>query len=65
MVEVQRQTLTVEEAGRVIGVSRATAYGLVHKGLLPCLKLGPHKFVVPVAALQKYLENVGVCGAGV
>lgn len=59
-MEMERKTISVEEAGRWLGVSRPKAYELVKKGVLPVLKLGPHKFVVPIAALNRYLENAGV-----
>lgn len=58
-MEVERKTLTVEDAGKVIGVSRATAYELVRKGVIPAIRLGPHKIVVPIAALERYLANAG------
>ena len=58
-MEIERKTISVEEAGQVLGVSRPKAYELVNQGIIPVLKLGPHKFVVPIAALEKYLANAG------
>jgi excisionase family DNA binding protein len=58
-MEIERQTISVEEAGKILGVSRPTAYQLAKKGVFPVLKLGPHKWVVPVNALRIYLENAG------
>lgn len=58
-MEVERKTVSVEEAGRILGVGRVKAYELVKEGKLPCLKLGTRKFVVPLAALDKYLANAG------
>lgn len=58
-MEVERKTISVESAGRMLGCSRPKAYELVHKGVIPVIKLGPHKFVVPMAAFLKMLENAG------
>jgi excisionase family DNA binding protein len=58
-MEVERKTISVEDAGKMLGVSRQTAYKLVKEGKIPVLKLSPHKFVVPISALEKYLANAG------
>lgn len=58
-MKIERQTITVEEAGIILGVSKPIAYRLVKEGKMPALKLGPHKFVVPIIALQRILENAG------
>jgi excisionase family DNA binding protein len=44
-----RLTLTVEEAGTLIGISRALAYELVRRGEIPSLRIGS-RVVVPVHA---------------
>ena len=62
-MEVERKTISVEDAGKMLGVSRPTAYKLVKAGRLPVLRLGPHKFVVPILALEKYLANAGATNA--
>lgn len=49
-------TLTVEQAGQVLGVGRSTAYELVRKGDLRCIRLR-RRIVVPVAHLA---ESLGV-----
>ncbi|MBI4303099.1 MAG: helix-turn-helix domain-containing protein [Chloroflexi bacterium] len=57
MVEEEKKlTLSVERAGELLGISRATAYNLAKNGQLPVLRLG-HRLVVPKVALQKMLEN--------
>jgi excisionase family DNA binding protein len=57
----RRLTLTVEEAGQLLGVSRSYAYELVRQGALPCLRLG-RRIVIPVRALEALLDRV-VAGA--
>ncbi len=48
-------TLTVEEAGRLLGVSRSTAYELVRTGELESIRLR-RRVVVPVAGLAQRLH---------
>jgi excisionase family DNA binding protein len=49
-------TLTVEQAAKVLGIGRSTAYELVHTGAIPSLRLG-RRIIVPVARLA---ERLGV-----
>ncbi len=55
--KTERLTMTVEEAGEALGVSRATAYMLANTGRIPCIRLGDRRLVVPKAALLKMLES--------
>jgi excisionase family DNA binding protein len=55
-VEEKRLTVTVEEAGRLLGISRALAYRLVGSGELPAKRLGT-RLVVPRAAIERFLET--------
>jgi excisionase family DNA binding protein len=48
--EGDRLVLSVEEAGRLLGISRAFAYELVARGELPVIRLG-RRIVVPKARL--------------
>lgn len=52
--EVERLTLSVEEAAVLLGISRALAYNLVRRGELPSLQLG-RRVVVPRRALEDYV----------
>jgi excisionase family DNA binding protein len=56
-IPIRRLTLTVAEAGQVLGVSRSYAYELVRQGQLPCMRLG-RRIVVPVRALEALLDEV-------
>jgi excisionase family DNA binding protein len=53
----QRLTLTVEDAGQMLGVSRSYAYELVRQGALPCMRLG-RRIVIPVRALDALIDRV-------
>jgi excisionase family DNA binding protein len=50
-----RRTLTVEEAGRALGLSRASAYAHVRAGTIPVVRLG-RRLLVPKAALERLLD---------
>lgn len=49
--------LNVPEAGKLLNVSRATAYDLARRGILPTLRLGPRRIVVPRRALERLLDE--------
>jgi excisionase family DNA binding protein len=51
-----RLVWTVEEAGRMLGISRAHAYELVARGELPHLRLG-RRVVVPKQAIELLLAR--------
>jgi excisionase family DNA binding protein len=57
-------TLTVEQAAKVLGIGRSTAYELVHTGAIPSLRLG-RRIVVPIAKLadQLGLDHLEVVAA--
>ena len=51
-----RLTVTVEEAARLLGVSRGLAYELVARGQLPALRLGRRR-VVPRIAIDALIAD--------
>jgi len=53
----EKWTFTIVETAEVLGISKATAYMLAHKGSIPALRLG-ERIVVPKKALEKFLEGV-------
>jgi excisionase family DNA binding protein len=58
-LNADRLVLTVAEAAKLLGISRAFAYELVSRGELPVIRLG-RRIVVPKVAL---LELVGMSSA--
>lgn len=50
-------TVSVEEAGRILGYSRNTAYDAAKSGELPTIRLGGRKIRVPRVALQRLLDG--------
>lgn len=59
----ERAVLTIEEAGKLLNVSRPTAYNLAKNGSIPVLKLG-RKLMVPKAALEKMLVEIKPVNVG-
>jgi excisionase family DNA binding protein len=55
-MEIERLTLRVEEAAKMIGISRNTAYELVKQGKIPSLRFG-RRIVVPRHRLEEILEG--------
>jgi excisionase family DNA binding protein len=49
-----RRTRSVEEAARILGISRASAYSAAKSGDLPTIRMG-NRLLVPEAALEKLL----------
>jgi excisionase family DNA binding protein len=49
---------TVEEAGKLLGISRATAYECVRTGQIPNIRFGK-RILVPRVALLKMLDEMG------
>lgn len=50
------RTVSVEEAGRILGISRGAAYTHARDGSLPTIRLGK-RLLVPKAALDKMLMS--------
>jgi excisionase family DNA binding protein len=53
-----RATISIEEAGELLGISRGSAYQAARAGQLPTLKLG-RRLLVPLRALEKLLDGEG------
>lgn len=56
--EDKKATITVEEAAELLGIGRSNAYQSVRDGSIPSIRLGK-RIVVPVAALERLLNNGG------
>ena len=51
-------TITIQEAGALLGLSRNAAYDAAKRGEIPTLRFG-HRLVVPKVAFERMLENAG------
>ena len=52
----RRLTVSIEEAAKLLGISRAFAYALVRREELPTIHLGRRR-VVPVVALTRLMGS--------
>ncbi|MFZ1488674.1 MAG: helix-turn-helix domain-containing protein [Ilumatobacteraceae bacterium] len=50
-------TITVEEAGRRLGISRGLAYELVRRGEIPAIRLGYRRIVIPAGAVEAIVRE--------
>jgi excisionase family DNA binding protein len=51
-----RETVTVEEAAKILGIGRSCAYEAVHRGEIPSLRVG-RRFLIPKAQLKRLLGD--------
>lgn len=57
----ERLTLTVEEAGTLLGISRAFAYEAVNRGEIPSIRIG-RRVLIPKAAFERMLNESSNAG---
>ena len=55
-MQQERLTLTVEQAGELLGISRSLAYEMARTGRLPILRFGK-RIVVPKKAIENMLQS--------
>ena len=55
-MEEKRLTVTVEEAGRMLGISRGLAYQMAREKRLPTIRFGK-RLVVPKWAIEHLLQE--------
>lgn len=53
---MEKLTITVEQAGELLGISRALAYEMARTGKLPVLRFG-RRLVVPKKAIENMLGH--------
>jgi excisionase family DNA binding protein len=56
--DAHRLTVTVDEAARLLGVSRGSAYEAVRAGTIPSIRVG-RRILIPRQALLALVENGG------
>lgn len=57
-MSTQLQLLTVPQAARTLGVSRARLYELIRQRIIPSVALGRQRRISPVS-LQAFIDNGG------
>jgi excisionase family DNA binding protein len=61
-LSIERRTLSVEQAAKILGISRGLAYELASAGELPVVRLGK-RIVVPIDALNALLDSATTANA--
>jgi excisionase family DNA binding protein len=52
----RRRTISVEEAGKQLGISRNSAYEAASRGEIPTIKIG-RRLLVPLVAFERLLDQ--------
>ncbi len=52
------KTMSVPEAGRILGIGRDASYQAVKTGQIPAIRIGK-LLRVPIVAMERMLERVG------
>ncbi|HUQ38062.1 MAG TPA: helix-turn-helix domain-containing protein [Aestuariivirga sp.] len=55
-MKIERETVTVEEASKALGIGRNTAYEAVKSGEIPSIKIGKRR-LISKAALMRLLDG--------
>lgn len=55
---MSKATISVPEAGEILGIGRTAAYEAARKGQIPVIKIGK-RLLVPMIALEKFLVEAG------
>jgi excisionase family DNA binding protein len=50
-------TITVEEAGELLGVSRGAAYGAANRGEIPVIRIG-RRLLVPKKTFERMFDHL-------
>ena len=58
-VDAKRRTYSVEEAAKVLGISRSTAYECVKAGEIPALRFR-RRIVIPAHVVEQIMASVDV-----
>jgi excisionase family DNA binding protein len=52
----EKATMSIVEAGALLGIGRNASYAAAHRGEIPTIKIGG-KYRVPVMAIQRLLAS--------
>lgn len=53
----EKMTLTVEEMGERLGISRSVAYQLVREKDFPVIRISERRLIIPIKSLEKWLSD--------
>lgn len=55
--ELKPMAVSLPEAAKLLGISKSLAYKLAASGEIPTIQMGERRKIVPMAALEKLVEN--------
>lgn len=55
---MDRTTISIPEAAKVLGVGRTAAYEAARSGQIPAIRIGK-RLLVPISALERLLAEAG------
>jgi len=55
-----RPVVTVEEAAKILRISRATAYSLVKAGQLGAIRISKRRIIIPWKAIEDLLASTSI-----
>jgi len=53
---IEKLTMTVVEAGKMLGISRPTAFARVADGSIPSIRMG-RRILIPIRAIERLLNG--------
>lgn len=56
MTHIQKQTYSVPEAAKILGIGRSLAYEIAAAGQIPTIRIGK-RILIPIAGLEKFLSG--------
>ncbi len=56
-MSAHKRTISVDEAAKILGIGRCTAYEGIHTGQIPSIRIGK-RIVVPVDQLDRMLKGL-------
>jgi hypothetical protein len=60
---MEQKAVTVQEFRKMVGIGRNLAYSLLNApGGVRALKVGPRRWVIPVAEVERFLAQAGAQG---
>lgn len=59
VIRMEKLTMTVEEAGKLLGIGKSSAYEAVRNGSIPSIRIG-RRFLIPRIAIDSMMASVAV-----
>ncbi|MBK5225425.1 MAG: helix-turn-helix domain-containing protein [Thermoleophilia bacterium] len=54
---MEKLTVSVSEAAKLLGIGRSAAYEAVYRGDLPSVRLGERRILIPMAGLKAFANQ--------